>query len=204
MTTTVAGATPAPSDFPLPAAELGRLLDRLAREADAAGLLDVAYCTVDSPVGPCCWPQRRSAWPGSRSSGKASTPSWTFSPNGSARASCSPRDSFRALARQLEEYFAGRRRDFDLPLDDRLSAGFRREVQRRLPTIGYGCTMTYRQVAELVGRPAAVRAVGTACSTNPLPVVVPCHRVLRSDGSLGGYLGGPDAKSTLLALERAA
>ncbi|HEY7811833.1 MAG TPA: MGMT family protein, partial [Nakamurella sp.] len=59
-------------------------------------------------------------------------------------------------------------------------------------------------VAELVGRPAAVRAVGTACSTNPLPVVVPCHRVLRSDGSLGGYLGGPDAKTTLLALEHAA
>jgi methylated-DNA-[protein]-cysteine S-methyltransferase len=204
MTTTVAGATPAPSDFPLPAAEVGRLLDRLAREADAARLLDVAYCTVDSPVGALML---------------AATPVGlariAFEREGFdavldvLAARISPRIVFAprqlsSAARQLEEYFAGRRRDFALPLDDRLSAGFRREVQRRLPTIGYGCTMTYRQVAELVGRPAAVRAVGTACSTNPLPVVVPCHRVLRSDGSLGGYLGGPDAKTTLLALEHAA
>jgi methylated-DNA-[protein]-cysteine S-methyltransferase len=102
----------------------------------------------------------------------------------------------------LEEYFAGRRRSFDLPLDHALSSGFRAQVQRLLPGIGYGRTRTYKEVAELAGNPRAVRAVGTACATNPLPLVVPCHRVLRSDGGLGGYLGGTEAKEALLALER--
>ncbi|MEL4356811.1 MULTISPECIES: methylated-DNA--[protein]-cysteine S-methyltransferase [unclassified Luteococcus] len=109
-----------------------------------------------------------------------------------------------AAARQLEEYFAGTRRTFDLPLDRRLSTGFRRTVQDRLSSIGYGQTRTYAQLAEEVGNPRAVRAVGSACATNPLPVVVPCHRVLRSNGSLGGYLGGLGAKAALLALESAA
>jgi methylated-DNA-[protein]-cysteine S-methyltransferase len=109
-----------------------------------------------------------------------------------------------AAARELDEYFGGRRRVFDLPLDLSLSAGFRQLVQRHLPEIGYGQTRTYGQVAELVGNPRAVRAVGTACSTNPLPVVVPCHRVLRADGAVGGYIGGPDAKRALLRLEAAA
>ena len=77
-------------------------------------------------------------------------------------------------------------------------------MQRFLPHIGYGRTLTYKEVAAQVGNPTAVRAVGTACATNPLPVVVPCHRVLRSDGGLGGYLGGLEAKTTLLDLERAA
>ena len=77
-------------------------------------------------------------------------------------------------------------------------------MQRHLPDIGYGQTRTYRQVAELVGNPQAVRAVGTACATNPLPVVVPCHRVLRTDGTLGGYIGGAAAKTTLLKLEAVA
>ena len=109
-----------------------------------------------------------------------------------------------AAARELEEYFAGRRRVFDLPLDLSLSRGFRLLVQQRLPSIGYGQTRSYRQVAELVGRPTAVRAVGTACATNPLPVIVPCHRVLPSDGTPGRYIGGPDAKKALLSLEAAA
>ena len=109
-----------------------------------------------------------------------------------------------AVATQLEEYFAGTRHAFDLPLDHALSSGFRQEVQCFLPHIGYGRTLTYKEVAAQVGNPTAVRAVGTACATNPLPVVVPCHRVLRSDGGLGGYLGGLEAKTTLLDLERAA
>ena len=107
-------------------------------------------------------------------------------------------------ARQLEEYFAGTRTRFDLPLDRSLSHGFRRLVQEHLPEIGYGRTESYGAVARSVGRPQAVRAVGTACATNPLPVVVPCHRVLRGDGGLGGYVGGPEAKSALLELEAAA
>ena len=107
-------------------------------------------------------------------------------------------------ARELAEYFAGRRHAFDLPLDWRLSAGFRRTVLGRLPSIGYGHTASYAAVARLAGNPKAVRAVGTACSTNPLPVVVPCHRVVRSDGGMGGYVGGLEAKRTLLDLEAAA
>lgn len=106
-------------------------------------------------------------------------------------------------AAQLDGYFAGTRRDFDLPLD-LPGTGFRRTVQRALRDIPYGRTRSYREVAEAVGNPGAVRAVGTACATNPLPVVIPCHRVLRSDGGLGGYLGGPDAKRFLLDLERTA
>jgi methylated-DNA-[protein]-cysteine S-methyltransferase len=109
-----------------------------------------------------------------------------------------------AAARELDEYFSRQRRVFDLPLDLSLSKGFRQLVQRHLPEIGYGQTRTYRQVAELVGNPRAVRAVGTACATNPLPVVVPCHRVLRADGTPGGYVAGPGAKKALLSLEAAA
>ena len=106
-------------------------------------------------------------------------------------------------ARQVEEYFAGARRSFDLPVDLRLSTGFRRAVLDHLAEIGFGRTESYAEVALAAGSPRAVRAVGSACATNPLPVVVPCHRVLRSDGSLGGYVGGLDAKRTLLALEAA-
>ncbi len=73
-----------------------------------------------------------------------------------------------------------------------------------LPQISYGQTCSYRDVAELGGHPRAVRAVGTACATNPLPIVIPCHRVLRTDGTLGGHIGGPEAKTTLLELEAAA
>jgi methylated-DNA-[protein]-cysteine S-methyltransferase len=104
-------------------------------------------------------------------------------------------------ARQLEEYFGGQRQRFDLPLDLRLAHGFRRSVLGHLPDIGYGHTESYAQVAAAVGSPRAIRAAGTACALNPLPVVVPCHRVIRSDGSLGQYAGGPAAKEILLELE---
>jgi methylated-DNA-[protein]-cysteine S-methyltransferase len=109
-----------------------------------------------------------------------------------------------AAARELDEYFAGRRTAFDLPLDLSLATGFRRAVLGHLREIAYGSTESYAQVAEAAGSPRAVRAVGSACATNPLPVIIPCHRVLRSDGSLGGYLGGLEAKRALLALEAAA
>jgi methylated-DNA-[protein]-cysteine S-methyltransferase len=105
------------------------------------------------------------------------------------------------VARQLEEYFDRRRTVFDLPLDLRLSAGFRRSVLTYLPAIGYGETVSYQSVAAAVDNPKAVRAVGTACATNPLPVVIPCHRVIRSDGQIGAYLGGPEIKHRLLDLE---
>jgi len=106
------------------------------------------------------------------------------------------------LARELDDYFAGARRDFDVPIDLRLAHGFRLSVLQHLKEIPYGTTESYGQVAVASGSPRAVRAVGSACATNPLPIVVPCHRVVRSDGSLGGYLGGLPAKELLLGLER--
>jgi methylated-DNA-[protein]-cysteine S-methyltransferase len=107
-------------------------------------------------------------------------------------------------ARQLDDYFAGRRHAFDIPLDLRLAHGFRRIVLDHLREIAYGTTVSYSFVATASGSPKAVRAVGSACARNPLPVVVPCHRVVRSDGTIGAYAGGPEAKLALLVLEGAA
>ena len=183
---------------------LSRLRDRLGRAAEAQGLLDVAYTTVDSPVGPLLLAATphglvRVAYGVEDHDRVLNDLSHRISP----RVLRAPR-RLDAAARELDEYFGGRRRVFDLPLDLSLSAGFRQLVQRHLPEIGYGQTRTYGQVAQLVGNPRAVRAVGTACATNPLPVVVPCHRVLRADGTVGGYIGGTGAKKALLRLEAAA
>jgi methylated-DNA-[protein]-cysteine S-methyltransferase len=180
---------------------LAGLRHRLGLAAEAEGLLDVAYTTVDSPVGPlllAATPQGlvRVAYAVEDHDRVLSTLSHRLSP----RVLRAP-GRLDAAARELDEYFSGRRRVFGLPLDLSLSSGFRQLVQRHLPEIGYGQTRTYGQVAALVGNPKAVRAVGTACATNPLPVIVPCHRVLRSDGTPGGYVGGPGAKQTLLSLE---
>lgn len=106
--------------------------------------------------------------------------------------------------RELDEYFAGERTSFDVPLDWAWTTAFRREVLRATAEIPYGSTSSYRDVATVAGSPRAVRAAGTALATNPLPILVPCHRVLRTDGGLGQYLGGPEAKAQLLALEGAA
>lgn len=106
-----------------------------------------------------------------------------------------------AAATQLSEYFAGARREFELPLEHPGSPGFRRQTQFHLASIPYGGTRTYQDLAKELGNPGAVRAVGSACASNPLPIILPCHRVLRSDGTLGGYRGGLAAKQELLALE---
>jgi methylated-DNA-[protein]-cysteine S-methyltransferase len=108
-----------------------------------------------------------------------------------------------AAAREIDEYFAGLRHGFDLPLDLSLSKGFRRLVLHHLADIAYGHTASYAAVAAAAGNPRAVRAAAAACATNPLPIVVPCHRVVRSDGAVGAYLGGPAVKQTLLRLEAA-
>ena len=131
------------------------------------------------------------------------TPSLTSWPPRSAHGCCARQARLDAAAREIDEYFAGRRTRFDLPLDLRLCTGFRRQVISRLPGISYGTTASYAAMAAAAGSPRAVRAVGTACAANPLPVVMPCHRVVRSDGSLGGYAGGTEAKQTLLTLEGA-
>lgn len=182
---------------------LSRLTHRLGLAAEAEGLLDVAYTTVDSPVGTLMLAATRKglvrvAYDIEDHDRVLDTLSQKISP----RVLRAPQ-RLDAAARELDEYFGGQRQVFDLPLDLSLSTGFRQLVQQHLPEIRYGQTRTYGQVAELVGNPKAVRAVGTACATNPLPVVVPCHRVLRADGTPGGYVGGPDAKRTLLRLEAA-
>ncbi|WP_336671046.1 methylated-DNA--[protein]-cysteine S-methyltransferase [Tsukamurella sp. USMM236] len=183
---------------------LARLRARLAASAEADGLLDIAYTVVDSPVGGLLLAATerglvRVAYAREDHDAVLETLAQKVSP----RVLRAPR-RLDATARELDEYFAGRRTAFDLPLDHALSHGFRQLVQSRLPDIGYGTTLSYKQVAELVGSPAAVRAVGTACATNPLPVVVPCHRVVKSDGGIGQYVGGVEAKAALLELESAA
>jgi methylated-DNA-[protein]-cysteine S-methyltransferase len=110
---------------------------------------------------------------------------------------------FRTLARQLAEYFARERRTFDLPLAPE-GTPFQLETWRALVAIPYGTTISYEELARRVGRPRAVRAVGAANGRNPLPIVVPCHRVIGKDGSLTGFGGGIEAKRTLLELEGAA
>jgi methylated-DNA-[protein]-cysteine S-methyltransferase len=182
--------------------DLDRLHDRLVAAAARDGSLDVAYRTVDSPLGPLLLAATdsglvRLAYAVEDHDRVLETLATRISP----RVLRAPARLDEA-ARQLDDYFAGRRQDFDLPVDLRLSAGFRRVVLDQLRTIGYGTTRTYTAVAAATGRPRAVRAVGSACATNPVPVVVPCHRVLRSDGALGGYIGGLPAKRTLLDLER--
>ena len=183
---------------------LDELKRRLELAAEAEGLLDVAYTTVDSPVGSLLL---------------AATPKGlvrvaydiedhdrvldTLAQRVSPRVLRAPK-RLDSAARELDEYFSRRRQVFDLPLDLSMSTGFRQLVQRHLPEIGYGQTRTYGQVAALVGNPKAFRAVGTACATNPLPLVVPCHRVLPANGTPGRYVGGPAAKVTLLNLEAAA
>jgi methylated-DNA-[protein]-cysteine S-methyltransferase len=180
-----------------------RLHARLATAAQRDGLLDIAYRTLDTPVGTLLLAATeqglvRVAYDREDHDAVLAKLAGTVSP----RILRAPA-RLDAVARQLAEYFDGGRRMFDVPLDFRLSSGFRRAVLAHLPDIGYGHTESYAQVAIAAGSPKAVRAVGTACATNPLPVVVPCHRVVRSDGSFGGYVGGENAKRTLLTLEAA-
>jgi methylated-DNA-[protein]-cysteine S-methyltransferase len=182
---------------------LARLDHRLEQRATEAGLLDVAFRTIDSPVGPLLLAATplglvRVAYQREGHDAVLQALASKISP----RILAAPRRLDEA-ARQVEEYFAGRRTTFDIALDLRLSAGFRRTVLGHLAAISYGHTESYAEVAAATGHPGAVRAVGSACATNPLPVVVPCHRVVRSDGSLGGYLGGLEVKRTLLELEAA-
>jgi methylated-DNA-[protein]-cysteine S-methyltransferase len=184
--------------------DLRRLHDRLAAAAQAEGLLDVAYRTLDTPVGTLLLAATdlglvRIAYSIEDHESVLQALSDAISP----RILLAP-SRLDESVRELDEYFEGRRQTFDLRLDWRLSKGFRSTVLHALPSIGYGQTASYAAVAQLAGSPKAVRAVGSACATNPLPVVVPCHRVVRSDGVLGGYLGGVDAKRTLLDLEAAA
>jgi methylated-DNA-[protein]-cysteine S-methyltransferase len=187
-------------DPPDPVGAVGALAER----ASAEGLLDVAYATVDSPLGPLM---------------VAGTP------NGLVRLSYSEfRDDEAVLSdlarrvsprvleaparvdrvrRELDEYFEGHRTKFELPIDWTLTRGFTTEVLRATAAVGFGHTTTYSEVARTAGSPRAVRAAGNSLGSNPMPIVVPCHRVLRTGGGLGGYTGGLERKEFLLRLEGA-
>jgi methylated-DNA-[protein]-cysteine S-methyltransferase len=201
----------APSDAQLLAAlrtdddrpTLHRLHSHLADQAAREGLLDVAYRTMDSPVGPLLLAATdrglvRVVFAVQNHHAALTQLATAISP----RVLLAPA-RLDPVARQLDEYFAGRRTAFDVAVDLQLASGFRRSVLDHLRDIGYGHTETYAQVAAAAGSPRAVRAVGTACAMNPVPIVVPCHRVVRSDGSWGQYAGGSDAKAALLTLEAA-
>jgi methylated-DNA-[protein]-cysteine S-methyltransferase len=188
--------------FPASQGHLDRLHARLVREAESSELLDITYRTIDSAVGPLLLAATtrglvRVAFANESHDSVLQSLSERISPRMlQAPARLDP------VARQLDEYFAGHRHGFEVPLDWLLSKGFRREVLGRLATyITYGATISYAALAQLSGSPRAVRAVGNACATNPIPIVVPCHRVIRSDGSVGVYRGGPVAKRALLDLE---
>lgn len=180
-----------------------RLHERLTAAAEREGLLDIAYRTLDTPVGSlllAATPQGlvKVAFDRQDHDAVLTGLASTISP----RILRAP-SRLDPVVRQLDEYFTGGRHEFDVPLDFRLARGFRLSVLEHLPEIAYGHTESYAQVATAAGSPKAVRAVGTACALNPLPVVVPCHRVVRSDGSYGQYAGGEEAKRVLLTMEAA-
>lgn len=177
--------------------------DRLVASAAAEGLLDVAYATTDSPFGPLLLATTRRGLvrvglPNQHPDAALEELASKISP----RVIETPTHLDEAR-RQLDLYFEGKSHDFDLPLDWQLTTGFREKVQRAIAQIPYGETRSYMQLAAKAGNERAVRAAGTACGTNPIPIVVPCHRVLRTGGALGGYGGGLEMKRGLLRFEGA-
>ena len=185
--------------------ELDQPLPDLADLADSAGLLDVAYATADSPVGKLLL--------ATTGRGLVRLAYVDFEDEAQVLEELARILSPRVLAaprkldeprRELDEYFNGTRRRFELPLDWRLTHGFGRRVLRATARIPYGSVSSYKQVAAAAGSPRGSRAAGNALGANPLPIVVPCHRVLHSGGGLGGYTGGVERKRLLLGVEGAA
>jgi methylated-DNA-[protein]-cysteine S-methyltransferase len=183
--------------------EAERAALRLVEGATDEGLVDVAFTAMDSPVGPIMVAATQ------RGLVRISFGRSSDRDNFVAQlAALSPRvleapRYFDAIRRELDEYFEGRRTRFDLPLDWSLTGGFGRRVLRQTARIPYGSVSTYREIAAAAGNPRASRAAGNALGANPIPIVVPCHRVLRTGGAIGGYGGGPEVKEFLLKLEGA-
>jgi methylated-DNA-[protein]-cysteine S-methyltransferase len=189
-------ATPVPMPF-----DPGSLSSALARRAADEGLLDVAYGTVDSPLGTLTvmvTPRGlvRLSYPGDGVAEQLQQIADRVSP----RILEAP-ERTDDVRRQLDAYFAGRRATFEVPIDWRLVRGFAGEVLRATARIPFGSVSSYREVATAAGSPNAYRAAGNALGSNPIPIVVPCHRVLHAGGGLGGYTGGIDRKRYLLQLE---
>lgn len=178
---------------------------RFASRAAASGLVDVSYEDHDTPLGTVRINATelgivRLILPAEDPDAELQDLADRISP----RILRTSTAAITATRRELDEYFAGQRRAFDVPLDWTMSKAFRREVLRATAAIPYGQTSSYRHVATAAGSPNAVRAAGSALANNPIPILVPCHRVLRSDGALGQYRGGAAAKEQLLTLERTA
>ena len=188
------------------AAAAGRLIAR----AEDEGLIEVAYGAVESPFGDllaAVTPRGllRLSYDPSRNDAVLEQIAAKVSP----RVLEAP-ERLDPVRRQLDEYFEGRRRQFELKLDWRLTRGFFQKILRETARLGYGELATYKQMAEAAGSPRAVRAAGNALGSNPIPIVVPCHRIVRTGGNLGGYggglgpyIGGSDIKRHLLELEGA-
>jgi methylated-DNA-[protein]-cysteine S-methyltransferase len=194
----------------LPRGDADAATERFVARAEDERLLDVAYSSVDSPFGDLL---------------AAATPrgllrlSYDRTRNDEVLAEIAAKVSPRVLEaparldpvrRQLDEYFEGRRQAFELGLDWGLTRGFFRKILRETARLGYGELATYKQMAEAAGSPRAVRAAGNALGSNPIPIVVPCHRIVRTGGKMGGYggelgpyIGGPGIKQRLLELEGA-
>jgi len=176
------------------------LLERLAERAATEGLVDISYGEMDSPVGPLviAVTDRGLVQLSYRDHYANALPDLArlLSPRILRRPARTD-----GVRRELDEYFSGQRRGFQVPLDLVLLRGFRRQVLEATAAIPFGQFLTYKEVATRAGNDRASRAAGNALGSNPIPIVIPCHRVLRAGGGLGGYTGGLDKKLTLLRLE---
>jgi methylated-DNA-[protein]-cysteine S-methyltransferase len=177
------------------------LASRFAARAEAGGLIDVAVTSMDSPIGTLLlMATRRGLVRIAFESENRDEVLGEIASNLSPRIFEAPR-RLDPVRRELDSYFSGQLRDFDLDLDWSLVGPFARRVLHRTARIPYGAVASYGDVAHEIGSPRAARAVGNALGSNPIPVVVPCHRVVRTGGGVGGYGGGLPRKRWLLDLE---
>ena len=176
-------------------------LDRRFREAATeAGLVDVSFDVADTQIGPLLLAVTERGLCRISFDPEPDRETETLARTFGVRVLRAPRE-LDPVRRELDEYFEGRRRDFDLPLDLRGREGFSRDILERLSNVPYGEVTTYKSLAVEAGNPRAARAVGTIMNRNPIPIVLPCHRVVGSNGSLVGYGGGLERKRLLLDLE---
>ena len=188
--------------------DLDRAVQALLARAERDGLIDVAYAPVDSPFGRLLVARTdrgvvRVALPSELSRRSDDEVLDDLARYVSPRVLEAPA-KLDEERRELEAYFEGKRDHFDVPVDWELTpGGFRSRALHAVARIPYGKTKTYAEIAKTAGNPRAFRAAGTACGKNPIPLIVPCHRVVQSDGGIGNYGGGPEMKRALLSLEGA-
>lgn len=190
-----------------PGADLDRAVQGVLARAERDGLIDVAYAPVDSPFGRLLVARTdrgvvRLALPKHRGTQQSEDEVLEdLARYVSPRVLESP-SRLDEERRELDEYFEGKRDHFEVPVDWTLTpSGFRNRALHAVARIPYGKTRTYAEIAKAAGNPRAFRAAGTACGRNPIPLIVPCHRVVQSGGGVGNYGGGPEMKRALLSLE---